>query len=118
VAGDVILEGFFGGGGLKNITITATGSITLADGATISSRQVALLANHWDAPSTADSGNISLAASVINVGLGANILAHADGGFAAGDVTLTADDQFDDLGNAFSIPFYKTITTEAASSTR
>ncbi len=114
VIGDVILKGFVGGGGLKNITITATGSITVADGATVSSRQVGLNANHWDAVSLASSGNISFEASIIEVGLGANILAHATAGFAPGNVSLTADDQFDDLGNAFSIPNYKTIETEAA----
>ena len=114
VNGDVILNGFVGGRGLKNITIIATGSITVADSATISSRQVGLRANHWDASSIADSGNITLEAPIIDVGLGANIVAHATDGFVAGNVTLTADDQFDDLGNAFFIPNYKTTSTLAA----
>src|SRR5262249_36576045 len=48
VEGDVVLDGFVGGGGLTTIIIRAGGSITIADGATLSSRQVAADANHWN----------------------------------------------------------------------
>ncbi|MBW1817956.1 MAG: VCBS repeat-containing protein, partial [Deltaproteobacteria bacterium] len=106
VDGDVLIDGFIGGGGLTDIEINATGTITLQgravgelgnviveNGAVISSRQVAAGANHWDATSTGKSGNIILEGSNIIVGADASILAHADAGNAAGNVELTAYDE-------------------------
>src|SRR5207237_1324305 len=103
-----------GGRGLRNITIHATGSITIADGTTISSRQVASGGNHWADASTGASGNITLTATSISVGAGANILAHADGGHAAGNVTLTAHDLYDQSWSFLGIQNFRWIATEAA----
>ena len=120
VTGDVILDGFVGGLGLHNIKITTLqtaaregGKIILLDDTTVSSRQVAAGANHWDAPSAGDSGNITLAGSVIEIGAGANILAHATGGFSAGDVTLTAHDTYEQILEFPGCLDYRWIETEA-----
>jgi hypothetical protein len=114
VSGDVILGGFIGGRGLKNITITATGSITIEDDTRISSREVGSTADHWAANSTGDSGNITLVAKSIEVGKGANILAHADSGHLAGNVTLTAGDRYDQSWSFLTIKNFRWIETEAA----
>src|SRR5205823_5218471 len=52
-------------------------------------------------------------AKVINIGAGANILAHATGAFAAGDVTLTAHDTYEKAWNFLFVPNYRWIETEA-----
>jgi hypothetical protein len=113
VIGDVILEGFIGGGGLTDIKVTATGTITVLDGSTVSSRQVGATANHWNAASTADSGDVTLEARAIVIGRGANLLAHATGAYAAGNVTLTASDSYEQTWSFLGIANYRWIETEA-----
>src|SRR5262249_43886836 len=57
--------------------------------------------------------NITLDARAIEVGAGANLLAHATPGFAAGDVTLTAHDTYEQAWSFLSVPNYRWIETEA-----
>jgi|GEM_PF-5389641 len=71
-------------------TFAADNRITVATGVTVSSRQVAA-GDHGTAASTGDSGDLTFEAQEIAVGADARILAHADGGFEAGDVALTAE---------------------------
>jgi len=91
VHGNVLITGPVGGGGLGNLTINADGTITIAPGVVISTRQVAAGANPRTGASIGDSGTIILRGTQVLVGKGAAILAHADGGLRAGDVTLQAD---------------------------
>ena len=109
---DVTITGFIGGGGLTNISIHADGSITLGDGATISSRQVAAGENHWNATS-GDSGNIILKAPTITVGEGANILAHSTTG-NAGDVRLISYEKVDKTWSFLGIDDFGWRSSEAS----
>lgn len=69
----------------KNLTI---------DGALVSTRQVSgdTRADHIGGASTGSSGNLSLSAKQIEIKNGAQLLAHADNGFSAGDITIAATD--------------------------
>ena len=128
IGGNVLIEGFVGGGGLTHITIEAGGTITLQGrtiselgdilvekGAVLSSRQVAPGANHWDAVSTGPSGNIVLKAGDILVGADASILAHVDQGslLAAGSVELTAYEEIDETWSFLGIDGFNWRQTEA-----
>src|SRR5262249_42757525 len=79
--GTVVMAGSVGGGGLLNLMIIASDSIEIDDGATVSTRQVAAGADPRTAPSTTNSGNITLTAPSIVVGQGSALLAHATGAF-------------------------------------
>ena len=74
--------------------------------------QIAALADPRSAASTGPSGNVSLMAPRVAVLDGAAILAQADNGQLAGNVTLAADDHFN--GNAADLLFnYKERETRA-----
>lgn len=98
VAGTLTLNGFIGDLGLRNIRLIAE-EIVIAEGATISSRQlVAGQFDHLSSPERAASGDIVLDAERITIGKRANILAHA---FDAepGDVTLSTASRERDSAN-------------------
>lgn len=71
-------------------------TISIAPGVVISSRQIGSGTDWLNSPSVGNSGSITLTATstveapTINVGDGAEILAHATNGFTAGNVTLQA----------------------------
>jgi len=111
---NAFIDGFIGGGGLTNITIRAGESITIADGVTVSSRQVDAGANHWNAISIAGSGNITLIAPVIRIGKGANLIAHGDATHAAGDLTFIASDHVEQVWSFLSIDNFRWIDTNAS----
>jgi hypothetical protein len=76
-----------------DLSMTAE-NITIADGVTVSTRQVANNNNVLLADSTGDSFDVTLSAPMIDVGSGARILTQATGSFVAGDITFDAlDDQ-------------------------
>ena len=77
-----------------NVTIIATGTLTVASGVTISSRSIDGT-DYLTGTSNAASGDIILQAQGIIIESGASILAHADGGFQAGDIDILAYDTFD-----------------------
>jgi len=72
--------------------LTANKSIVVGEDVVISTRDVAdpANANHETAASEGDSGDLKLLASHIELQRGAKLLAHADNGHAAGDVTVLA----------------------------
>ena len=72
--------------------LTANKSIVVGEDVVVSTRDVAdpANANHETAPSEGDSGDLKLLASHIELQRGAKLLAHADNGHAAGDVTVLA----------------------------
>jgi filamentous hemagglutinin family protein len=74
------------------IRIVANDRITVGEGALLSTRNVANVAtaDHALAASLGDSGSLSLTARHIEIQAGAQLLAQADHGFAAGDVSLLA----------------------------
>jgi hypothetical protein len=111
---NAFIDGFIGGGGLRNITIRAGESITVADGVTISSRQVDVGANHWNAVSIGGSGNITLIAPIIRIGKGANLLAHGDATHENGNLTLVASEQLDKTWSFLSIDNFRWIETDAS----
>ena len=78
--------------GGANATFQADETLTVAAGTVISSRDIAnvLGGNHLADASTGNSGNLTFISKVIEVGLGAQILAHADGTFTGGDVRFEA----------------------------
>ena len=78
---------------VQSANLSASGTIDIAAGATLSSRQIVSGENPLTAHSIGNSGNLTLTAPNIEVGDGARILADADNGFAPADVTLSADDQ-------------------------
>ena len=117
---NVKITGFIGGHGLTNISIHTGGSITLAEGATISSRQVGDDADHWNAVSGTNSGGIILKAQTITVGGEANILAHANGTNAAtgeansaGDVRLIVNDEVRKEWQLLGIPDFNWSEAES-----
>jgi hypothetical protein len=69
--------------------IVGANTITIASGATLFTRATSGIDPLNDA-SAANSGSVSFAAKSIVVESGARILAHATGGFQAGDVTIAA----------------------------
>jgi hypothetical protein len=88
VDGTATITGYVGGQGLINVTINAD-KIVIEPRVTVSSRAIVeTTADHMIAPSLADSGNITFNAHEIEIGDGANILAHAPG-FNAGNITMT-----------------------------
>ena len=110
---NLVLAGFIGGSGLKDVTITAGESITIADGTTISTRQVANGANHWNAVSIGDSGNITLIAPVIRIGRDVSLVAHGDATHAAGNVTLQASDKVEQAWSFLGIDDFRWLEAEA-----
>ncbi len=82
---------FFGARSTVSHAIAVVGahSITVGAGATLWTRGIAGNDPLSD-ESTANSGNVSFSAKSIAVEAGARILAHATGGFQAGDVTIAA----------------------------
>ena len=72
----------------SSINLAASGTIDIAAGATLSSRQIASGGNPLTAPSIGNSGAQVLAAPNIEVADGARILANANSGYASADVTL------------------------------
>ena len=76
-----------------NYVLTATDSIALSD-VVIATRDVSGTdrnrANIDSASSIGNSGSITLMAPIITLGAGTKLLAHANGAFNGGDVTLTA----------------------------
>ncbi|MEO1134451.1 MAG: DUF4347 domain-containing protein, partial [Cyanobacteria bacterium J06639_1] len=112
--GKVTIGGDIKGGGLQNISITA-GAIEVQDDVLISSRTIdeaGTTPNFETAASVGDSGSISLIASgevggetefsdettALDIGEGAQILAHAIGSGNAGNVELKAEDTSVRLG--------------------
>lgn len=81
---------FYSGG--ANHLVQADRSITVNAGVTLSTRNVigGAAANQETAGSAGDSGNLALQAPSISLQSGSRLLAHADGGFQPGDITLTA----------------------------
>ena len=76
-------------------TIQATGldAITVAAGATLSTRGIAAGADPRSSPSVAPSGDLSLAAEQITVAAGAAVLAQGNAKNRGGEVTLAAEDR-------------------------
>lgn len=74
--------------------LTANNRIVVGEDVVISTRDVAdpANANHETAASEGDSGDLKLLASHIELQRGAKLLAHADNGHVAGDVTVLARD--------------------------
>lgn len=81
---------FYAGG--ADHTIQADESITVNPGVTVSTRNVVggAGADQNAANSAGDSGNLVLEAPSISMLSGSRLLAHADSGFVAGDITLSA----------------------------
>ncbi|MGV3499769.1 MAG: leukotoxin LktA family filamentous adhesin [Hydrogenophaga sp.] len=77
-----------------SLTLQADERVTVADGVVISTRQVAggTRNDHVNGVSTGDSGDLTLKAAHIALGEGSQLLAHADNGHAAGNVSLLAQD--------------------------
>ncbi|MCA9189899.1 MAG: zinc dependent phospholipase C family protein, partial [Planctomycetales bacterium] len=86
--GTVRITGDVGGEGLSNLTIQAQ-RIEIDPQVIVSTRSISGSDPLTNA-SNADSGSLSLSAGTIIIGNGAALLSHANGAFAAGDVTLTA----------------------------
>src|SRR5690606_37028551 len=86
------------GGGISwdagSLTLLANERVTVNDGVVISTRQVAggTRNDHINGDSTGDSGDLTLKAQHIALGEGSMLLAHANNGHAAGDVSLLATD--------------------------
>lgn len=96
----------------KALSVQSTSAIEVVSGAVISTRTITTLGNPLSAASTGPSGNVSLTAPRVVVLDGAAILAQADSGQVAGNVTLAADDHF--TGNAADLLFnYKERETRA-----
>ncbi len=91
VAGSsVSLGGSIGGKDLHNLTIEAGTTISVASGATLSSRNLGAGSDPLSDASAGDSGDITLSARDISLAVGARLLAQADSGFTPGDVSLNA----------------------------
>jgi FG-GAP-like repeat/FG-GAP repeat len=80
---------------VRSASLTASGTIDIAAGSTLSTRRIAAGGDPLTAPSVGNSGAIGLTAPNIQVGNGANVLANADSGFTAADVTMSAHDEAD-----------------------
>ncbi|HXF68056.1 MAG TPA: leukotoxin LktA family filamentous adhesin, partial [Burkholderiales bacterium] len=104
---------FYSGG--ANHFIQADQSITVNSGVTVSTRNVAggAAADQGGASSVGDSGNLTLQAPSIALQAGSRLLAHADGGFQPGDITLTATKNGGEL-DAFSATDTRISLTGAA----
>lgn len=73
-----------------SVTSTEDGTVTVESNAIISTRNIAVGGNHATDPSTGDSADISLSGETITVGDDAQLLAQADNGNDAGDITIAA----------------------------
>ncbi|HKM52869.1 MAG TPA: hypothetical protein VJY33_05610, partial [Isosphaeraceae bacterium] len=98
--------------------LAADGTVTIAAGAILSSRQIAG-GDPLTAPSTGDSGDLTFAAPAIAVGDGAELLANADSGFSSGDVTLTGTNSVNlnwvlGLANFATVDASSSVTVGAA----
>ncbi len=87
-----------GGSGITvngaDLTLQASSGIDIASGVIVSSRSVATPGDanaHLTGASTGASGSITLQAPSIVLRNGSALLAHADSGFAAGDISLQAE---------------------------
>ena len=77
--------------GGADYTLVASQRITIADGVTVSTRDIGSKTDHLTAASVGDSGDIKLEAPVIEVGDGAMLLAFSDNdAHASGDILLDA----------------------------
>lgn len=77
--------------GGADYTLIASERITVADGVTVSTRNIGSETDHLTAASAGDSGDITLEAPVIEVGEGSMLLAFSDDdAFASGDILLDA----------------------------
>src|SRR5262249_10792631 len=96
----------------QSAAVDALNSITIASGATLSTRQTAG-GDPATAHSTGNSGDVSLTAPQIQVGDTARILAQADSGFQPGNLTLTAATGFDlTWTDALTAPVFKSRTAQ------
>ena len=77
-----------------DFTVDADGTITVSGGSIVSTR-IITGSDHAADPSTGDSGKIVFEAVDIIVEDNASIHAHADGGFASGDVEMKTEDIVD-----------------------
>ncbi|MCZ4315718.1 leukotoxin LktA family filamentous adhesin [Comamonadaceae bacterium G21597-S1] len=89
---NVVVSGNYYSGG-ANHTIVADEAITVQSGVVVSTRNVVggSDADQDTAASAGDSGNLTLQARNIALQSGSKLLAHADGGFQAGNVNLLAE---------------------------
>ena len=78
---------------VQSANLAASGTIDIAAGATLSTRQIASGGDPLTAHSISNSGAVVLDAPHLSVDNGAHILANADSGFQSADVTLHADDE-------------------------
>ncbi|MEC5399591.1 leukotoxin LktA family filamentous adhesin [Uliginosibacterium sp. H1] len=87
---EVVANSQFTDGGAY--TLIANNSITVAENVVISTRNTTnpTTDDHLTAASQGDSGNLRLKASHVELKAGSKLLAHADNGFAAGDITVSA----------------------------
>jgi len=81
-----------------SLTLEADKKITVNEDIVISTRSVSVSGGqsakdaHINNQSTADSGDLALTAQKIDLKTGSKLLANADNGYSAGDITLTAVD--------------------------
>ncbi len=93
--------------GLRDLIVQSTGDITVGEGVTISTREIAAGGDVETAASTGDSGVVLFSAHNISIGADVRILAHVlddDDVHLGGDITLLAKKtgikQLEDLGPA------------------
>jgi hypothetical protein len=98
---------------VQSANLTDGGTIDIAAGATLSTRRIAPGGDPLAAHSTGNSGAITLTAPHISVEDGARILANADSGFQAGNVTLHADDEAN-LNFALALAGFKNKQTSTS----
>lgn len=98
-----------------DISYSADSKITVDDGVTLSSRNLADPdgGNHLTDSSQGDSGSITLAAPTIIVGDNANLLAQADNGYNAGNISLLATDSANATWSVGALAF-RDIETNAS----
>ena len=89
---DLVISANYSSEGGTHTFSAPQGSITVAPGISVSSRNVVggPASDQLTATSVGNSGNLVLEAARITLGTGSQVVAHADNGFAAGDVTLNA----------------------------
>ena len=89
---DLVISANYSSEGGTHTFSAPQGSITVAPGISVSSRNVVggPGADQLSAASAGNSGNLVLEAARITLGTGSQVVAHADNGFVAGDVTLNA----------------------------
>lgn len=94
-----------------DLMLSARDAISVFQGVTLSTRSVAASEeDHESAASVGDSGSMAMEAPVITIGEGARLLAHATGGFAAGDITLSARLSHDAQVAQFDFPGATALT--------